>query len=150
MVGRDILQRLPNWRRIVILYDLKCANDHTFEAWFRDGESYDDQVAAGEITCPLCGDGEVCKAPMAPRVQSKSVEGETLARAAKALRGLHDHVEKNFDNVGDRFPEEARKIHYGEVEKRNIYGRASIEEARCLNDEGIEFGTLPKVPQLDS
>ena len=65
---------------MVILYDLKCANDHTFEAWFRDADSYDDQAAAGEITCPLCGDGDVCKAPMARPVEPCSALNSVLGR----------------------------------------------------------------------
>ena len=150
MAWKRVLRRSRKVCPIVILYDLKCANDHTFEAWFRDAKSYDDRAASGGISCPLCGVGDVTKAPMAPRVRSQSKEDDALARRVKALRGLQDHVEKNFDDVGDRFPEEARKIHYGEVETRNIFGRASLEEARCLDEEGIEFGTLPQLPRHDS
>ncbi len=77
-------------------------------------------------------------------------EAEQPAETTRSLRALREHVENTFDNVGERFPEEARKIHYGEVEKRNIYGQASAEEARELHDEGVEFGSLPWAPRRDS
>ncbi|MFQ5958713.1 MAG: DUF1178 family protein [Alphaproteobacteria bacterium] len=136
----------------MIVFDLKCTSDHVFEAWFRDGETYEAQVAAGEISCPVCGCTNVVKALMAPNVAPRSAKRET-ARAEQVmhyLRAVHDHVEKNFDDVGRRFPEEARKIHYGEAGKRNIYGQATIEEAEELEEEGIEFGFIPPIPRYDS
>ncbi|MFQ5985080.1 MAG: DUF1178 family protein, partial [Alphaproteobacteria bacterium] len=113
----------------MIVFDLKCWRDHVFEAWFRDSAAYEAQAKAGEIVCPLCGDTSIVKAPMAPRVSTSkkriSAEQERAGHAMRALRAMRDHVEKNFDNVGDRFAEEARKIHWGEVEKRDIYGVAT-------------------------
>ena len=136
----------------MILFDVKCAKDHVFEGWFRDSDSFDKQVKAGEIECPVCGDAKLAKAPMAPNLARASDvrRAETAARAMRRLRAVRDHVEKNFDHVGERFPEEARKIHYGEVEQRNIYGDATADEARSLVDEGVEIGVLPSLPRSDA
>ncbi|MEX1206164.1 MAG: DUF1178 family protein [Dongiaceae bacterium] len=144
----------------MILFDLKCAMDHVFEGWFHDGDAYEAQAAAGEIACPVCGDRAVGKAPMAPRIlgHDPRTKGggdghEARAEAAtalRALRELRDKVEATSDYVGPRFPEEARRIHYGETEKRNIYGEASNDEARELHDEGVEFARIPWLPRHDS
>ncbi len=136
----------------MIVFDLNCGDGHRFEAWFRDGDAYEAQAAAGEIACPTCGDTAVAKAIMAPNL-ARGVAPTESADQAKMMRGLaalRDQVVKNFDDVGERFPEEARKIHYGEVEQRNIHGQASTEEARELRDEGVEFGSLPWIPRRDS
>ena len=132
----------------MILFDLKCAEDHVFETWFRDSESYDAQAASGEIACPVCGDSRVAKALMAPNVArgTASVDLGQGTRMMRQLRAMHAEITKKSDNVGDKFPEEARKIHYGETAKRNIHGRANLEDARALDDEGIEFGILPPLP----
>ncbi len=131
----------------MILFDLKCARKHVFEAWFLDGAAYEAQRAAGEIACPACGDADVSKAPMAPRVHKGKGRDGGESNSAKdlheALHELRRYVEKNSDHVGDRFPEEARKIHYGEVDKRNIHGEASEREAGELADEGISFSRRP-------
>ncbi|MFQ5783756.1 MAG: DUF1178 family protein [Alphaproteobacteria bacterium] len=144
----------------MIVFDLKCDRGHVFEAWFRDSKTYEAQVKAAEIVCPVCGDTRVTKAPMAPQLARRTTgkapddkDGpahEHATRVMCQMRALRDHVEKNFDNVGSCFPEEARKIHYGEAEKHDIYGEASGEEARALEDEGIEFGILPRLPRHDS
>ncbi len=133
----------------MIVFDLKCADGHVFEAWFRNGETFDAQAAAGEVACPVCGDTVVAKAPMAPNVARKERAREA-AQAARKLQALREHVENTCEHVGERFPEEARKIHYGEVDKRGIYGEASLDEARALNEEGVEFGWLPCGPSHDS
>ena len=132
----------------MILFDLKCAEDHVFEAWFRDSESYDAQAASGEIACPLCGDSHIAKALMAPNVARgvETVEHGQAAQFRRQLRALHEEMAKNSDDVGEQFPEEARKIHYGETTKRNIHGRANLEDARALDEEGIDFGILPLLP----
>jgi len=152
----------------MIVFDLKCPKDHVFEGWFADSATYEQQVAVGEVTCPVCGSPKIGKALMAPNVatrssSTKAVEmssgGDTVSLAKQKeeagkvmamMRAVKDHVEKNFDNVGTKFAEEAKKIHYGEAEKRNIYGKASREEAKELRDEGVEFGELPDIPELDS
>lgn len=134
----------------MILYQLKCAEGHLFEAWFRDAATYDAQSEAGEVACPFCGGHEVSKAPMAPRLAKGAQESRTVEEKAtevaesimQAAEKLRQHVEENCDFVGDQFAEEARKIHYGETEEHGIYGTASDEEASELNDEGIEFHRL--------
>lgn len=139
----------------MIVFDLICGDGHRFETWFRDGEAYEAQAAAGEIVCPACGDTTVAKAPMAPslaRGAAPREPGETggPAEMMRSLRALREHVEKSFDHVGERFPEEARKIHYGEAEARGIFGEASDDEAKSLDDEGIEFQHIPWAPREDA
>jgi hypothetical protein len=139
----------------MIVYDLKCQKKHVFEAWFRDSSAYETQAASGKVVCPECGSKKVSKAPMAPnvaRVQSpsNSEQRQQAAQALKMLREVREQVEKNCDNVGDKFAEEARKIHYGETKARAIYGNASKEEAEELHDEGVEFGVIPWVPRTDA
>lgn len=135
----------------MILFDLRCSAGHDFEAWFRDSAAYDAQVKDGEIGCPVCGDRQVTKALMAPAVSSRpKLDPARVAEAMTTLRKVQAHIEQNFDHVGPRFPEEARKIHHGEVEKRNIYGEATSDQAKELRDEGIEVGTIPWLPRHDS
>jgi hypothetical protein len=130
----------------MILYNLRCGREHEFEAWFRDGAAYDAQVAGGEISCPVCGDPSVRKAPMAPNLASRPAENRA-AEMRQALTTLREQVEKNCDYVGERFPEEARRMHYGESKQRAIYGDASADEARALKEEGVDFVTIPWVPR---
>jgi hypothetical protein len=133
----------------MIKYDLRCNQDHTFEAWFRDSVTCDDQLAGGEVVCPQCASATVQKALMAPKVAksqaSESSEQQVMSMAQKMqlLREFRRHVEQNSDNVGADFPEEARKMHYGEVEHRNIYGEANFTDVKELIDEGIEVTPLP-------
>jgi hypothetical protein len=144
----------------MIVYDLKCRKGHGFEAWFRDSAAYDAQVGAGGVACPLCGSKKVEKAPMAPRLAKGGTGGEAsdpvesesaqAAEAMKALRDLRQKVEENCDYVGPGFAEEARKIHYGETDARNIYGETSDEEAEALSEEGVSFGRIPWAPRQDS
>jgi hypothetical protein len=194
----------------MILFELRCSQGHAFEAWFRDGATYDEQAAAGAISCAICGDGKVGKALMAPALGRRSplrdgdhfpvgpdhrgwdwdpgkphwepgegattgglpapgrpptsapepgevsepadgpkLDPERAAAAMRALRQVQDHIEKTFDHVGRRFAEEARKIHYGEADKRSIYGEATSAEAKELRDEGIEVGQIPWLPRHD-
>jgi hypothetical protein len=128
-----------------------------FEAWFRNSGAYDAQAAAREIACPICGDIRIAKAPMAPRIGKSRQEvekTETAAqRRAEVMRDLVElrrKVEENCDYVGDRFAEEARRIHYGEVEERGIYGEATEAETTELKEEGIEVGRIPWVPTTNS
>jgi len=139
----------------MIVFDLKCGQDHRFEAWFRNGETYEVQAAAGEIACPACGDTHVAKAPMAPKlVKARGEPSERVDEAAVRIRRvlgeLRDHVEKTADYVGERFPEEARRIHYGETTSRPIYGEASTAEAEALKEEGVEVASIPWLPRSDS
>jgi hypothetical protein len=136
----------------MILFTLRCANDHEFEAWFRDGDGFEVQHAEGEIACPHCGNNSVEKAVMAPRL-ARSREAmrpaASLAQMRKALIEMRRQVETNCDYVGPRFAEEARRIHYGETDPRGIYGEATDTESRELADEGIKFGQIPWIPQTD-
>lgn len=139
----------------MIVFDLRCANEHVFEAWFQDSAAFDEQAARHEILCPVCSDTAVSKALMAPNVagsRKKAADrgAEPFSRYVNALAELRDHVEKNCDYVGEAFPEEARKIHYGEAERRNIYGEASDDEATEMHDEGIEFQRIPWAPREDA
>ena len=136
----------------MILFTLRCAKDHEFEAWFRDGDGFEAQHAAGEIACPLCGDTTVEKAVMAPRVaRSRDVSPPAVAMAQmrKVLTEMRRQIETNCDYVGPRFAEEARRIHYGETDPHGIYGEATDTESRELTDEGIKFGQIPWVPRTD-
>ena len=156
----------------MIRYALICQQGHQFESWFQDSTAYDKQAKRGLVSCPHCGSAKVEKAIMAPRLSStarkrgKPTEApetapETTPAPAPApvamispqeqeirakLKELRDHLTKNADNVGAKFPEEARKMHYGEIEHRSIYGVASPEEAKELSEEGIEFHPLPSLP----
>jgi hypothetical protein len=133
----------------MILFELRCSNDHQFEAWFRDGATYDAQVNAGEIACPVCGDCKVEKAIMAPRLAKRT--GAALdvqavaAEMRKSLRELRRTVEEKCTYVGDRFADEARRIHYGETEARSIYGEATDEQSRELEEEGVTVQRIPWV-----
>ena len=141
----------------MIRFALTCEEGHAFDAWFSSGDSYDEQTEARAIRCPICGGSEVQKAPMAPAVlrgigREPAASGESAAEAAGKqtyafLKGLREHLKANADDVGKKFPEEARKIHYGEAEERNIYGEATSEEAKALHEEGIPALPLPKLPE---
>ncbi len=138
----------------MILFDLKCAHDHPFEGWFPDSKAFERQRRGDEIRCPVCGASDVEKALMAPNVAtSKRKEAgreEQKAAAAMAmLSKMREHVESNCDYVGPEFAEEARKIHYGETEKRDIYGEATDGDAKELEEEGIEFGRIPWLPRAE-
>jgi hypothetical protein len=135
----------------MILFELRCADQHHFEAWFKDGATYDAQAAAGEIACPVCGDCRVEKALMAPRLAKARGSAldvpEVASQIRKALVALKKNVQDNCEHVGERFPEEARKIHYGDSEARPIYGQATSEEARELEDEGVVVQRIPWVAE---
>lgn len=144
----------------MIVYSLRCAKGHAFDAWFRDSSAFGEQVTRGDVRCPLCGSRKVEKALMAPSVKGGRDRGaaepaeQPAARAAaglrKSLTELRRKVEENFDYVGKAFPEEARKIHYGEIEERAIYGDSSDEEAEALREEGVEIGRIPWLPRENS
>jgi hypothetical protein len=135
----------------MILFDLRCKDGHAFEAWFRDSAAYEDQAAVGDLACPVCGSVEVSKALMAPAVNSRpKIDAAQAAEAMRLWRRVQNHIEKNFDHVGPRFAEEARKIHHGEAEKRSIYGEATRTEAKELRDEGIEVNQIPWLPRHDA
>jgi hypothetical protein len=131
----------------MIKYDLKCANGDEFDAWFGSSADYDAQAAKGQIQCPQCGTDHVEKAIMAPAVhtsRAKAARDDRKIAMAMAAK-VREHIEKNFDYVGDSFPEEARKIHDGESEERAIWGEATPEEARALAEDGVAVAPLPPV-----
>jgi hypothetical protein len=153
----------------MIRYTLRCEGDHTFESWFQSSSAYETQVKRKLVGCPVCNSHKVEKAIMAPRVIGKKAASASAppaeappAEAPSAaptpllmaqerelrakLKELRDHIVSNADNVGERFPAEARKMHYGDIEHRPIYGEASPEEARALIDEGVEVSPLPVLP----
>ncbi len=202
----------------MILFALRCSADHRFEAWFRNGGAYDEQAAAHQIACPICGDTVVGKAPMAPRIAKgvakaadrareqaeaaaadapptqaapsaapapapghaaasatlpvpipapvplpsaadmvaalppslNDAQREAVAEVMRQLTEVRRSVEKNCDYVGDRFAEEARRIHYGETDPRGIYGEASDEDVAELHEEGVTFHRIPWIPRSDS
>lgn len=138
----------------MICYDLKCDKEHGFEGWFANMAAFDAQSANGELACPVCGSLKVGKALMAPNIARKgsSKQSRRAAMAAPSqlemrrfLQQVRKQVEQNSEHVGEKFPEEARKIHHGEVEQRNIYGDATPEQVEELRDEGIEIAAIPWV-----
>lgn len=145
----------------MILYSLTCENDHSFEAWFKDSAAFDAQAARKRVLCPHCQSAKVEKAPMAPAISKGAAAPQKRPAGQPQIAGndpklqellakVRAHVEENFDYVGDKFPEEVRRIHYGESEERGIYGEASPEDTKELIDEGIEVTPLPIVPRRDS
>lgn len=138
----------------MIVFDLACSDGHRFEAWFRSGAAFDEQAEAGMLVCPVCRDTRIGKAPMAPRVTRAAGAApapgdgaaaqppvkEDLAKSLARLRGL---IEASCEDVGSRFAEEARRIHFGETEARGIYGEASREDAAALKEDGIEYQVMP-------
>jgi hypothetical protein len=135
----------------MIRFALRCASGHEFEGWFRDGEGFAAQQQAGEIACPECGDSRVEKAVMAPNI-GRSRKGPPLspAQMRAALVELRRQVETHCDYVGERFAEEARKIHYGEADPHGIYGEATTEESKELAEEGIAVGRIPWISPSDA
>lgn len=133
----------------MIKYRLQCAHSHEFEAWFASSASYDGQAAGGQIACPECGSRDVGKSIMAPNValKSSSWDDEAPARYRNLIQEVTRALTASSEDVGDRFPEEARKIHYREVEQRAIRGTASSDEARALVEEGVEIMALPRLPE---
>jgi hypothetical protein len=156
----------------MIHYNLRCERGHAFESWFQSSAAYESQEKRKLVNCPVCGSAKVERAIMAPRIVGKKgrdkaepapVAATPTDSAAAAstptpllmaqerelrakLKELRDHIVKNADNVGERFPNEARKMHYGDIEHRPIYGEASPDEARALIEEGVEVSPLPVLP----
>jgi hypothetical protein len=158
----------------MILYRLRCSKGHEFDSWFKDSKTYERQEKKSLVGCAVCGDSKVARAVMSPRIGNKGKTAEAVevpaapppaaapppeqqqmaALARKMPKELRDallkvraEVEKNCEHVGDKFADEARKIHYGESDKRGIYGETTDDEAEALAEEGIEFGRLPWIPR---
>jgi hypothetical protein len=132
----------------MIRYDLRCANGDAFEAWFGDSADYDRQAAHGLVECPHCGSKSIEKAPMAPAIirGKKKKQAEERKVAVAMAKQVKEHIRDNYDYVGERFPEEARKIHEGETEHRPIWGEATPAEAKEMIEEGLPVAPLP--PEL--
>ena len=152
----------------MIRYNLRCERGHAFESWFQSSSAYESQEKRKLVNCPSCGSAKVERAIMAPQIVSKKNRDRAAPAAAPStevttpsstplmmaqerelrakLKELRDHIVKNADNVGERFPNEARKMHYGDIEHRPIYGEASPDEARSLIEEGVEVSPLPVLP----
>lgn len=137
----------------MIRYALVCDQDHAFDGWFGSGAAYEEQARAGAVSCPSCGSTRVKKAPMAPAVKrgrpapAAPRESTERKKTYAFLKGLRAHLQAHAEHVGVAFPEEARKMHYGEAEARSIYGEASLEEAKALSEEGIPAVPLPILPE---
>ena len=157
----------------MIRYSLRCDHGHQFESWFQSSAAYEQQERRKLVNCPACGSAKVERAIMAPQIVSRkgreiaAPEPEPAAAPATEvtapastpllmaqerelrakLKELRDHIVKNADNVGERFPTEARKMHYGDIEHRPIYGEASPDDARALIEEGVEVSPLPVLPE---
>lgn len=135
----------------MIVYALRCSAGHDFEAWFRDSNAFEGQETEGKLVCPVCGLRSIAKAPMAPALKPRAgapvSAPEEMRKMRRFVTGLRKYIEQNADYVGPRFPEEARKIHYGETEERHIYGEASPADARELIEEGVDIAPMP--PDLD-
>ncbi len=139
----------------MIVFDLICDEEHQFEGWFRNSEEFESQKETGLLVCPICGSEHVTKLLSPSRVNFGKMEKqaqELLAMqndAQQLLTRINKYINTHFDNVGDSFAEEARKMHYGEIEERNIYGTASSEDANELYDEGIDIFPIPKSDDKD-
>jgi len=157
----------------MIHYNLRCKQGHPFESWFQSSSAYEQQERRKLVSCPVCGSTDVERAIMAPQIVSKKGRKDAPSepppvpvpaaevippssptpllmaqeRELRAkLKELRDHIVKSADNVGERFPDEARKMHYGDIEHRPIYGEASPDEAKALIEEGVEVMPLPMLP----
>jgi len=141
----------------MISFNLICRNDHEFEGWFRNSADFEGQAKKQLVACPACGDVKIAKSLMAPVVGAKDTvragrteKAEQARKVRKMLGEVRDYVETNFDDVGDDFTDEARKIYYGESDERPIYGNATDEDAKELADEGVPVGKLPWVKRADN
>lgn len=136
----------------MINFDLICDKEHGFEGWFANSAAYDAQLAAGSLSCPQCGSRKIAKAIMAPNIAPKGNSRKARApgniapghpQMREFLRKVRSHIEQDAEHVGEKFPEVARKIHYGEQDAVNIYGDATLEEVKELREEGIEITAIP-------
>jgi len=139
----------------VIIYDLRCKNGHKFEGWFGNISAFEEQKSQKLIACPVCGDSDTEKIPSSVNFLGKGVKasGEKNKKEISALKVVHlfhEYLEKNFDEVGDKFSEVALKMHYGEQESRNIKGSTTKDQEELLREEGVQFIKIPPPPKFDS
>lgn len=135
--------------KTVIRYNLICRHEHEFEAWFSSSADYDAQRKKRLVECPICGSAKVEKAIMAPNVATARKKADTQTKRSAMMNEIaskiREEIASNCDDVGDKFADEARAIHYGEKPERGIYGQATADEAASLQDEGIAALPLPDV-----
>jgi hypothetical protein len=136
----------------MIVFDLSCSNGHSFEGWFKDLESFNEQNSRGMITCPFCKSTNISRV-LSP-VAIKSNQGEERQREVvpdynKLAKSVMEYITNNFDDVGTDFAKEALKMHYGVAEKRNIRGSATVGEEETLKEEGIKFTKIPPIKTQD-
>ena len=133
----------------MIVYNLRCKNGHEFEGWFRDSAAYDAQYSDGSLSCPTCNSRRVEKAIMAPALAAgRNADTRPNPKGMRQfMTGLRKYVQENAEYVGPNFAEEARKIHYGETVDRHIYGETTADEAKALEEEGVDVAPLP--PDLE-
>lgn len=137
----------------MIRFSLICEHEHEFEGWFRASDDFEVQKKRGLVDCPNCGSHRIEKALMAPAVSTGRKQekvalamGEAQKQAMAQLKALSEKMRENADYVGDKFAEEARKIHFGETDPRGIYGEATPSEAKSLAEDGVEFMPIPVFP----
>ncbi len=139
----------------MIRYSLHCEQAHAFEGWFCSSADFDRQLQTGFLTCPTCGSSSISKTLMAPSVSTARAKDTMAALAVEdgkrqmleKVKEIVTAIKATSEDVGDRFPEEARKIHYGEADHRGIMGKATLDEAKALMDEGIGIAPLPVLPE---
>lgn len=138
----------------MIRFSLICDSEHEFEAWFRSSDDFETQKKRGFVDCPSCGSHKVEKALMAPAVSTARKQekvalamGEEQRRMMTQMKTIAEKIRANADYVGDKFAEEARKIHFGEADQRGIYGEATLEEAKSLAEDGVDFMPVPVFPE---
>ena len=135
----------------MIVYNLRCGDGHEFEGWFKDIAAFDAQAVSEKLVCPICNSRKVGRAIMAPSVagtrKTDLTAPEEMRKMRQFVTGLRKYVQENAEYVGPRFAEEARKIHYGETEERQIYGESTVKEEIELVEEGVDVAPLP--PDLD-
>lgn len=136
----------------MIAYDLRCGKGHTFEGWFDDPISYENQKRDSLISCPFCDDTDISRMPSTFAIKSTQLSKDCPEQQSVTIqlgKQIVEFFEKNFDNVGSNFATEALKIHYGVSEPRNIRGVSSDEEEKILRKEGVKFMKIPMPPSSD-
>lgn len=134
----------------MIAFDLICANGHTFEGWFKNGDSFEEQKSLGGINCPVCRDNHVEKLLSPVAIRKRGEGNPEKVDSQRLLKQVYDYIDKNFEEVGLNFTREALRMHYGDAEKRNIKGRTLPNEEKILKDEGVPFLKIPILKRLDN
>jgi len=138
----------------VIIYDLRCGKGHKFEGWFKDRLAFEKQKTEKLISCPVCGGSDIEMVPSSLAIMGKDIRPSERDNTRdmspeKSLKKVQEFLDKNFDDVGDKFAEIALKIHHGEEDKRNIKGTTTEREEENLSEEGVHFFKIP-LPKFDS